>query len=78
MCETSVSYFNQFAFRKLHSTITSLIGDSDHWYSNIDNKKANFTLFLDMKKAFPTVDHEILINKLAKYGVKGTEINWLK
>ena len=33
---------NQFAFRKLHSTITSLIGVSDHWYSNIDNNKANF------------------------------------
>ena len=52
---------NQFAFRKLHSTITSLIGVSDHWYSNIDNKKANFVLFLDLKKAFDTVDHEILI-----------------
>ena len=31
-----------------------------------------------MKKAFPTVDREILINKLAKYGIKGTENNWLK
>ena len=69
---------NQFAFRKLHSTITSLIGVSDHWYSNIDNKKANFALFLDLKKAFDTVDHEILISKLAKYGVKGRENNWLK
>ena len=69
---------NQFAFRKLHSTITSLIGVSDHWYSNSDNKKANFALFLDLKKAFDTVDHEILISKLAKYGVKGRENNWLK
>ena len=68
----------QFAFRKLHSTITSLIGVSDHWYSNIDNKKANFALFLDLKKSFDTVDHEILISKLAKYGVKGRENDWLK
>ena len=69
---------NQFAFRKLHSTITSLIGVSDHWYSNIDNKKANFALFLDLKKAFDTVDHEILVSKLVKYGVIGNENNWFK
>ena len=67
---------NQFAFRKLHSTITSLIGD--HWYSNIENKKANFALFLDLKKAFDTVDHEILVSKLVKYGVIGNENNWFK
>ena len=69
---------NQFAFRKFHSTITSLIGVSDHWYSNIDNNKANFALFLDLKKAFDTVDHEILISKLAKYGITGIENNWFK
>ena len=66
---------NQFAFRKLHSTVTSLIGVSDHWYSSIDNNKANFALFLDLKKAFDTVDHEILISKLAKYGITGIENN---
>ena len=37
---------NQLAFRKLHSTITSLIGVSDHWYSNIDNKKLTSLFFL--------------------------------
>ena len=69
---------SQFASRKLHSTITSLIGVSDHWYSNIDNKKANFAFFLDLKKAFDTVDHEILISKLAKYGITCIENNWFK
>ena len=69
---------NQFAFRRLHATIISLIGVSDHWYSNIDNKKANFALFLDLKKAFDIVDHEILISKLVKYGIIGNENNWFK
>ena len=44
----------------------------------IDNKKANFALFLDLKKAFDTVDHEILISKLAKCGITGIENNWFK
>ena len=69
---------NQFAFRKLLSTITSLIGVSDHWYSNIDNKNASFALFLDFKKAFDTLNHEILISKFAKYGITGIENNWFK
>ena len=66
---------NQFAFRKLQSTITSLICVTDHWHSDVDNKKANFVLFLDLKKAFDTVDHEILISKLAKYGITSNENN---
>ena len=69
---------NQFAFRRLHPTITSLIGVSDHWYSNIDNKKDNFALFLHVKKAFDTVEHEILISKLVKYRITGNEKNRFK
>ena len=62
--------------RRLHSTFTSLIGISDHWYSNIDNKKVVFVLFLDLKKAFDIVDHEILISKLVKYGITRNENSW--
>ena len=55
---------NQSAFRKLHSTITSLIGTTDYWYENIDNKKLNLTILLDLRKAFDTVDHEIMIKNI--------------
>ena len=60
---------SQFAYRKLHSTITSLIGVSDYWYENIDKNNLNFALFLDLKKVFDTVDHEILVRKLKVYGL---------
>ena len=69
---------SQFAYRKLHSTITSLISVSDYWYENIDKNDVNFALFLDLKKAFDTVDHEILIGKLKVYGIDGLELEWFR
>ena len=69
---------SQFAYRKLHSTITSLISVSDYWYESIDKHDVNFALFLDLKKAFDTVDHEILIGKLKVYGIDGLELEWFR
>ena len=57
---------NQHAFRKLHSTINSLVKSTDEWLNNIDSQKVNMTMFLDLKKAFNTVDHKILLEKLFK------------
>ena len=65
---------SRYAYRKLHLTITSLISVSDYWYENIDKNNVNFPLFLDLKKAFDTVDHEILIRKMQVYGIKDIEV----
>ena len=69
---------NQAAFRKLYSTMTSLIASTDYWYENIDCSKINLTIFLDLKKAFDTVDHSILIQKLQKYGIKDRAGEWFE
>ena len=69
---------NQSAYRKLYSTITSLIGNTDYWYENDDSKKLNLKIFLDLKKAFNTVDHEIMIKKLWKYGMRGNTRSWFQ
>ena len=69
---------SQFAYRQLHSTITSLISVSDYWYENIDKNNVNIALFLDLKKAFDTVDHEILIRKMKVYGIKDIEVEWFR
>ena len=43
-----------------------------------DNKKHAIGVFIDLKKAFDTVDHRILIKKLEHYGVRGAASDWLK
>ena len=78
LVEQRILVQNQYAYRKLHSTITSLIKSSDDWLSNIDSKKVNLTFFVDLKKAFGTVDRKILLEKLGAFWVKDTEFKWFK
>ena len=69
---------HQSGFRSLHSTVTSLLEATDDWAFNIDQGNVNAVVFLDLKKASDTVDHNILISKLSAYGIRGTSIEWFK
>ena len=68
----------QSGCRGLHSTVTSLLEATNEWASNIDSGNVNAEMFLDLKKAFGTVDQEILLNKLNAYGIKGIAGNWFR
>ena len=71
-------YKNQSGFRPKYSTQTALLNTSNQWLLNIDKGDYNIAVFLDLRKAFDTVDHSLLILKLEYYGVLGTELRWFK
>ena len=69
---------SQFGFRKFHSTATALLDCTNDWYMNLDRKMFNLVVLIDLKKAFDTVDHQILLKKLELYGIKGQALSFLE
>ena len=64
----------QSAYLRLHSAVTHLLKNTDDWYNGLDLGKLVGFVFIDLKKAFDTVDHEILCQKLLHYGVQQREL----
>ena len=68
---------SQSGFRRLHSTVTCLLKNSDYWYTELDSGQIVGMVFVDVKKAFDTVDHLVLCNKVKLYGVQQRKLSWL-
>ena len=69
---------SQFGFRKSHSTASALLDCTNEWYVNLDRKMFNLVVLIDLRKAFDTVDHQILLRKLELYGIKGQALTLLR
>ena len=66
----------QFGFRANHSTSHALISITEKIRDALDNDNFACGVFIDLKKAFDTVDHNILIAKLEYYGARNISKNW--
>ena len=69
---------HQYGFRKGRSTDMALIELTDKISRAIENNEYTLGIFLDLSKAFDTVNHEILLKKLNFYGIRGTALDWFE
>ncbi len=68
----------QFGFRTGHSTDHALVSLTENIKSSLDNNRFGCGIFVDLQKAFDTVNHDILLHKLEHYGIRGIALNWFK
>ena len=78
LTDNNILYKKQFGFQTGHSTEQSIIQLVDQINSNFEKDQYTLGVFIDLSKAFDTVDHKILIAKLENYGMKGINLLWFK
>ena len=74
----NILYQYQFGFRKNHSTTLALLDVVDQIYAHLDKHESVVGVYLDLKKAFDTVNHAILLHKLYNYGIRGVVYEWFR
>ena len=62
---------SQYGFRSNRSTTMALTETIEEITKSIDNKQFAIGIFIDLKKAFDTINHKLLTGKLEKYGIRG-------
>ena len=68
----------QAGFRELYSTVSCLLKNTDEWCKGIDTGQYLGSVFINLKTAFDTVDHEILCKKLMYCNIRNRELTWFE
>ena len=69
---------NQFGFRFAHSTTHAITSIHEKILENVNNNRHTISIYLDLSKAFDSVNHAILLNKLEHYGIRGVTLSFFK
>ena len=76
LCKNNVLYDYQSGFRQKHSAQHAIIALNHKMHTSLDNGDIAIAILLDLKKAFDTVNHRILLQKLNAYGIRGNMLKW--
>ena len=76
--DNNILYDHQYGFRKGRSTQQAIITIVDKITKFQDIGHIVITLLTDLKKAFDTIDHRILLRKLYTYGIRGSMLKWME
>ena len=76
--KNNVLYKSQYGFRKNMSTSLAILELVEEITNAIDDRKYTVGVYIDLKKAFDAVDHNILIKKLEHYGIRGLANKWVR
>ena len=76
--KNNVIYAKQYGFRRGHSTTDAIFNLVGEILKAFENDQMVLSIFIDLRKAFDTVSHSVLLEKLAKLGIISTELNWFE
>ena len=74
----NILYKKQFGFQKGHSTELAILQQVDEISNSFEKTLFTLGVFINLSKAFDTVDHDILICKLKNYGFRGNNFKWFE
>ena len=74
----NILYQSQYGFREKHSTTHAILEFISNTVQALDERESTLAVFLDLSKAFDTINHDILLDKLKFYGIRGPVLEWFR